>query len=87
MDCLYVSRLFLFYWHECLLQPYDHLLGTDWPLGSLVCDVSYLVFYHFPIWCLGSGVVLDCIFSESLLNFITFQIHVSNMLRNKHITC
>ena len=27
---------------------------------SLVCDV-FLCFCHFPIWCLGSGVVLDCI--------------------------
>ena len=28
-----------------------------WPLGSLVFDV-FLCFYHFPIWCPGSGVDL-----------------------------
>ena len=29
------------------LQPCDHLLEKDWPLGSLVCCVS-LVFVTFP---------------------------------------
>ena len=31
-----------------------------WPLCSPVCDV-FLCFCHFPMWCPGSGVVLDCI--------------------------
>ena len=38
--------------HVCLcysLQPYDHLLGMGWPLGSLVCNVSSC-FCHFPIY-------------------------------------
>ena len=35
-----------------------HLLGKGWPLGSLVCYVL-LCFCHFPLWCPGSGVVLD----------------------------
>ena len=30
------------------------------PLGSLVCDV-FLCFCHFPMWCTGSGAVLECI--------------------------
>ena len=34
--------------------------GKGWPLGSLVCDV-FLCFCHFPMWCPGLGVVLDCI--------------------------
>ena len=42
------------------LQPCGHLLGKGWRLGSLVCDV-FLCFCHFPTWCPGSGVVLDCI--------------------------
>ena len=29
-------------------------------LGSLVCDV-FVWFCHFPMWCHGSVVVLDCI--------------------------
>ena len=31
--------------------------GVGWPL---VCDV-FLSCCYFPMWCLGSGVVLDCI--------------------------
>ena len=34
--------------------------GKDWPLGSLVCEVL-LCFFQIPMWCPGSGVVLDCI--------------------------
>ena len=34
--------------------------GKGQPLGALVCDV-FLRFCHFPMWCPGSGVVLDCI--------------------------
>ena len=37
-----------------------HLKGKGLPVGSLVCDV-FLCFCHFPMWCPGSGVVLDCI--------------------------
>ena len=32
--------------------------GKDWPLGLLVCEVL-LCFCQFPMWCLGSGVVLS----------------------------
>ena len=35
----------------------------NWPLGSLVCEVL-LCFCQFPMWCPGSGVVLDCIDSS-----------------------
>ena len=31
----------------CSLQPCGHLMGKDWPLGSLVCDV-FLCFVTFP---------------------------------------
>ena len=30
-------------------------------LLALSC-VMFLVFFHFPIWCPGSGVILDCVF-------------------------
>ena len=36
----------LFMFHVCLcyvVLPYDHLLGKDWPLGSLASDV-YVTF-------------------------------------------
>ena len=39
------------------LQPCDD--RTD-ILAFFVCDAS-LCFCHFLIWCLGSGVVFDCI--------------------------
>ena len=42
----------LLYCPVCSFQPCDHLLGKDWPLGSLVYDVP-LSFCHFPIRCLG----------------------------------
>ena len=42
------------------LQPCGHLLGKGWSLSSLVCDV-FLCYSHFPMWCPGSGLVLDCI--------------------------
>ena len=32
--------MFLIYGHDFLLQPSDHMLGKDWPLGYLVYDVS-----------------------------------------------
>ena len=54
----YVSCLSCFI--VCSLQPCGHLMRNGWPLGSLVCDV-FLCFCHFPMWCSGSGVVLDCI--------------------------
>ena len=34
------------------LTASGHLLGKDWPLGSLVCDV-FLYICHFPIDVLG----------------------------------
>ena len=39
--------------------------GKDCPLGSLLCEVL-LCFCQFPMWCPGSGVLLDCIDSRSL---------------------
>ena len=63
MDLFFViclSRLSLLSHLVSFLQTCGHLLGKDWPLGSIVYDVS-LCFCHFPIWCLGSDVVLDFI--------------------------
>ena len=57
------------------LQPYNHLLGKGWPLGSLVCDVFWC-FCHFPILCLGTGVVLDCIDSWSLPSSLLWSQHI-----------
>ena len=48
---LYVSRLSCFL--VCSLQPCGHLLGKDWPFGSLVCDI-FLCFVIFPCGVLGA---------------------------------
>ena len=53
----------------CSLQPCGHLLRKGSPLGSLVCDV-FLRFCHFPMWCPGSGEVIDCIDSWSLPSYL-----------------
>ena len=45
----------------CLYVLCGHLLGKGWPLGSrLWCLTVNLSLSH---WYLGSGVVLDCIYS------------------------
>ena len=44
----HVCRVFF----VCSLQPYGHLLGKGWPLGSLVCTV-FLRFVTFPCGVLG----------------------------------
>ena len=41
----------------CSLQPFGHLLG------KLLLSLLYVMFScvcHFPMWCSGSGMVLDC---------------------------
>ena len=54
-----------------LLRPFIaalwSLAGKGLAFGSLVCDV-FLCYCHFPMWCPGSGVVLDCIDSLFLLS-------------------
>ena len=47
------------YCHVCFLQPCGHLLGNDWPLGSLVCDGFFLLFVTFLYDVIWSGLVLD----------------------------
>ena len=73
-------------WYFLIILTYyfcGHLLGKGLPLDSLVCDV-FLCFCHFPIWCFGSGMELDCIDSWSLPSFLLLQFssfNVSNMAR------
>ena len=69
-QCFFCGSFLVFFILSYLfLQSCDHLLGKDWPLGSLVCDV-FLSLCHFPIWCFESGVVLDCIGDWSLSSLI-----------------
>ena len=45
---------------------------TSW----LSCVWCFTVFCHFPMWCPGSGVVLDCIDSWSLPSFLLWSVIV-----------
>ena len=52
----------------CSLLPCGHLKRKGWPLGSCLWCLSW--FCYYPIWYPGTGVVLDCIDSWSLLSFL-----------------
>ena len=57
---LFVFCVFLSYCLVCPLQPFGPHAGlglTSW----LICMLFFLVFCHFPLWCLVSGVVYECI--------------------------
>ena len=43
---------------------------TSW----LFCVSCFLVICHFPIWCPGSGVVIDYIASFSLPSFLVLSL-------------
>ena len=65
--CFFCGSFLSFVFRVCLcltvLSVPCSLLVTC-PLGSVVCNVFpgvSLVFCQFPVWCPGSGVVLDCI--------------------------
>ena len=74
LDCIdswslpsFLLLLCLSCFHVCSLLPCGHLKGKGWPLGS--CLWCLMWFCYFPIWYPGTGVVLDCIDSWSLLSF------------------
>ena len=48
------------YRHVCFLQPCGNLLRRADLLAFLCVMLSCVFFFHFPILCHGSGVVLDC---------------------------
>ena len=52
----------------CSLLPCGHLKGNGWPLGS--CLWCLLWFCYWTNWYSGTGVVLACIDSWSLLSFL-----------------
>ena len=59
-DGAFCGSFLLFYvpYRSCFLSvPPGHLLGKDWPLESLMCDV-FLYFCQIPMLWSGSDVVL-----------------------------
>ena len=61
------------------LQPCDHLLGKDLPLGSLVCDVS-LCFVTFPYGVSGKVWVLSVLIPDLCLLFFTKRLKTKNII-------
>ena len=59
---IYLRFMFVFGILPCLF--FATLLSAAW-LSGILC---FLVFCHFPLWCPGTGVVLDCIDSGPLLS-------------------
>ena len=86
----FCGSFFLFIFHICLhfavLSIHCSLAITCWEragLFALLCVMFLLCFCHLPTWCLGSGVILDCIDSlyspSSLLPIIFEPVHkISN---------
>ena len=57
-----LSMLHVYLCHTVLYAPCSIIVTCRERAGllALLCDV-FLVFCHFPIWCFGSGLLLDCI--------------------------
>ena len=49
-----------------VLSVHYSLVVTCWERASLLALLYVMFSCHFPMWCLGLGVVLDCIDSWSL---------------------
>ena len=75
--CFFCGPFLLFVFRVCLvfLSVHCSLVG-NWPLGSFVCDVL-LCFCYFPMWCPGSGLLLDCIDSWYLPSFFYTDIPIN----------
>ena len=56
LSCLFIAAL---------LSP-----AAKWERADLLKVTVFLFFCHFPMWCPGSGVVLDCIDSRSLSSLL-----------------
>ena len=61
--CFCCGSSLIFVFHACLCYINAVMLSSLLlaALRSHACVLCFLVFCHFPIWCSGSGVVLDCI--------------------------
>ena len=54
----------------------------------LSCVLCFLVFCHFPIWCFGSGMVNDCIYSGSMTScLLLFLKRIVSSILNTYNIC
>ena len=55
---------FLYYFCHNVMSVSCSLVATAWVRANVLALLYAMVlgfFCHFPIWCLGSVVVLDCV--------------------------
>ena len=72
-----------------VMSVYCSLVVTCWERADLLIlsNVTFSCFFcHFPIWCPGSGVVLDCIVSlylpSPLLFYFFFKLLLISQVQN-----
>ena len=70
------------------------LVVTCWERANFLAllYVRFLCFFHFPIWCLGSVVVLDCIDSWSVwflmfAFFLALFVWFDFLRHSQHFSC
>ena len=62
---LWILFVFMFHVYLCytVVSVPCILVITCWEVADLLALLSVVfscIFYHFPLWCYGSGMVLDC---------------------------
>ena len=75
----YLYFMFIFIMQSCLLLA-SLLSPAGKGLISLIsCVLCFSCCCHFPIWCSGSGMVLDCIDSWSLSSSLHWKATTSSI--------
>ena len=73
--CFFCGSFLLFMFRVCQLYCHCSLVVTCWERAYLLALLYVMFscgFWHFLVWCPGSGVVLDCIDSLSLPSSLFF---------------
>ena len=93
---LFVICVFLSYCLVFSLQPCGHLLGKGWPLGSLVCDVFYVLSLSHMVFWVGCGTWLFDFWSLPSSLLLQYNKPISDIfrcifllgsLRDKNVIC
>ena len=74
------SCLSLRYYLVCSLQPCGHLLGKDWPLGSLVCFVTFPYGVLGQVWYLIASSPDLCLLPFFLVSYAGYMYRLSSCI-------